>query len=299
MTPLTFFLDWEVNCQFAGLVWARDRGLYARRGLEVRLVAPHENPGRTVLDLVLENELAAGCMEDNLIVRASLAGREVRAIGAMLQDTPMVLMTAADSGIAGLRDLPRRRIAMHRDGIHLLETILALHGIAAGDLNPTLEGWSLDDLVAGRFDAVQGYAITEPVLLARQGFAARLLPLRHADLDPYAQVMFATTRCIEERGPFLGDFLAATFEGWRAAMEGRDTASELVAAVSDEQPSVEENRAILDAMVPLVAGAVGLARVGDLEPDRWRRNLAAYARFGMVDRPAAVEEVIDRRFLPG
>ncbi len=299
MTPLTFFLDWEVNCQFAGLVWARDRGLYARRGLEVRLVAPHENPGRTVLDLVLENELAAGCMEDNLIVRASLAGREVRAIGAMLQDTPMVLMTAADSGIASLRDLPRRRIAMHRDGIHLLETILALHGIAAGDLNPTLEGWSLDDLVAGRFDAVQGYAITEPVLLARQGFAARLLPLRHADLDPYAQVMFATTRCIEERGPFLGDFLAATFEGWRAAMEGRDTASELVAAVSDEQPSVEENRAILDAMVPLVAGAVGLARVGDLEPDRWRRNLAAYARFGMVDRPAAVEEVIDRRFLPG
>ena len=299
MTAFSFFLDWEVNCQFAGLVWARERGLYARRGLEVRLVPPHENPGRPVLDLVLENDPAAGCMEDNLIVRASLAGRGVRAIGAMLQDTPMVLMTAADSGIASLRDLPGRRIAMHRDGIHLLETILALHGIAAGDLNPTLEGWSLDDLIAGRFDAVQGYAITEPALLARRGFAARLLPLRHADLDPYAQVMFAATRCIEARGPILSDFLAATFEGWRAAMDDRDTAAELVAAVSDEQPSVEENRAILDAMVPLVAGAVGMARVGALEPDRWRRNLAAYARFGMVDRLAAVEEVVDRRFLPG
>ena len=37
--------------------------------------------------------------------------------------------------------------------------------------------------------------------------------------------------------------------------------------------------------------------IGALDPERWRRNLATYARFAMVDRLARFEEVVDARFL--
>ncbi len=43
LTPFTFVLDWYLNCQFAGLIWARDRGLYADAGLDVTLVDPHSS----------------------------------------------------------------------------------------------------------------------------------------------------------------------------------------------------------------------------------------------------------------
>ena len=32
LTPFTFVRDWYLNCQFAGLIWAQARGLYAAAG---------------------------------------------------------------------------------------------------------------------------------------------------------------------------------------------------------------------------------------------------------------------------
>ena len=209
----------------------------------------------------------------------------------------MVLMTAPDSGIKTLQDLPGRKIAMHADGIHLLRTVLTLHGIDPDTVDTTVGGWDLHDLINGRFEAVQGYTITEPAQLQALGLDPRLIPVRHHQLHPYAQMMFASTKCIEQNQDVLQRFMTATFEGWRQVMAHRDEAAELVAAVSADQPEPKVNRKILDAMLPIVAGNVGLERLGYLDRNRWERNLATYHRFGMVERLATVDEVVDGRFV--
>ena len=89
----------------------------------------------------------------------------------------------------------------------------------------------------------------------------------------------------------------ATFEGWPQAMTQRGEAAELVAVVSKEQPNPTVNRQILDAMLPIVAGEVGLKRLGYLDPDRWQRNLTTYHQFGMVDKLATIFDVVDDRFV--
>lgn len=292
MTPFFFFLDWEANCQFAGLIVAREAGLFAEVGLDVRLVPPSANPDSPILDLVLRGGTCAGCMEDNLIVRAVLAGHPVKAIGATMQDSPMVLMTRLESGIVTLADLAGRRVAMHADGIHLLETVLELHGVDGELVETTVGGWSLDDLAAGRFDAVQGYATTEPHLLARRGVAVRQVPVRHRDLHPWAQMMFAPAAVIEAQRDLLIRFLLACRTGWIAAMTDPGRTAELVAAVSDEHGDAAENRTILEAMVALIAGDAGLDRAGAMDPERWRRNLSTYARFGMICRVPDTAEVV-------
>ena len=297
LMPFTFVQDWYLNCQFTGLIWARDRGLYQDAGLDVTLIDPREFPTTSTLDVVLSHKVAAGCMEDNLVVRAALADKGVRAIGAMLQQTPMVLMTDQDSGIRTLQDLPGRRIAMHADGIHLLRTVLTLHGIDPQEVDTTVGGWDLHDLIDGRFEAVQGYTITEPAELKALGLNPYLIPVRHHQLHPYAQMMFATTACIEQHGEVLQRFVEATFEGWRQAMANRGKAAEMVAAVSADQPNADVNRQILDDMLPIVMGDVGLEQLGFLDHGRWERNLATYHHFGMVDRLAKFEEVADDRFV--
>ena len=78
LTPFTFVRDWYLNCQFAGLIWAQARGLYTAAGLDVKLVGPEAFPTTSTLDVVLNQGLAAGCMEDNLVVRAALAGKGVK-----------------------------------------------------------------------------------------------------------------------------------------------------------------------------------------------------------------------------
>ena len=289
---LDFYLDWNVNCQFAGLIWARDEGLFAAEGLDVRLVPPEENPDTPTLDLVLAGECCVGCMEDNLIVRAVVAGKGVKAIGATMQDSPIHLVTLPESGMERLADVAGRRIAMHRDGVHLLETVLELHGIDPGSMQTTVEDWTLDQLLDGTFDAVQGYATTEPLHLESHGHRTRLIPVRHDNLRPWAQMMFTTDAMIAGHGEALGRFLAACKKGWQEAMTNLEECARLVAAHSREHADVSENRRILEMMVPLVAGDAGLDHAVATDPDRWERNLATYARSGMIDHAPALDEVV-------
>ncbi len=297
MTLLRFMLDWEINCQFAGLVWARANGLYEDAGLDVRLVPPSRRCAAPVLDAVREVPLAAGCMEDNLIVRAAADGAGVKAIGAMLQETPMVLMTAAGNGVRTLADLSGLRIGVHEDGVHLLETILALHGVDRASMDIVVGGWALDDLVRGKLDAAQGYAITEPAYLEAAGFHPHLIPVAHSHLHPYAQMMFATAECIREHAGPLSRFLRATFDGWRAALGNPARAARLVAAVSEEQPDADVNARIIEGMVPIVTGGMSREELGAMDRERWQRNLSTYEASGMVGRAPPLDQVMDDRLL--
>jgi len=297
MTSFRFFLDWELNCQFAGLIWARETGLYKAAGLDVDLVSPSAAVARSVLESVLNDPGSAGCMEDNLIVRACGTGIALRAIGAMLQDTPMVLMTAPDSGIRTLTHLAGRRVAMHKDGVHLLETVLTLHGMDPKAADTVVGGWTLGDLINGRFDAVQGYSITEPAELRACGFEPLLIPVAHHHLHPYAQMMFTTKQTIEERTGDLAAFVRVTLEGWQAVLQNAERGGRLVATVSDEHPDAGTNACIISAMRRLVVGEDEV--LGVMGRERWRRNLMTYAAYGMVEHAVYLDDVIDERFVVG
>ena len=298
MRPVTFFLDWELNCQFAGPIWAREKGLYSELGLEVKLSPPSAQPRHGLVDLVLDHEFAAGSIEENLIVRAALAGKPLRVVAAMLKKTPLALITARGGPIKTLADLPGRRVAMHGDGVHLLEAVLKLNGIDPEGIDLQTGHVCPDDLVAGRLDAMQGYAITEVRTLAVKGFETHLIPLCHPDLDPHSQVLFTSEQNIAQRKEDLRQFLQATFEGWRQVLACTDEAAALVAAHSKEHADSTENRAILQTMNRYVRGQKECEPLGRLDPARWRRNLESYASCGIVERVVDIDLVIEPNLFP-
>ncbi|MBT7613920.1 MAG: hypothetical protein HN577_11985, partial [Rhodospirillaceae bacterium] len=54
---------------------------------------------------------------------------------------------------------------------------------------------------------------------------------------------------------------------------------------------------ILDLMLPLIAGERGLDHCVTTDPDRWRRNLATYVHFGMIEREISYDAVVCDRFM--
>lgn len=293
MRLITFFLDWELNCQFAGPIWAREKGLYRHQGLEVKLLPPSAQTQHSLIDLVLDREDAVGSIEDNLIVRAALSRKPVRAIACMLNETPLVLMTALGGPIKTLLDLPGHRVAMHGDGVHLLKTLLKLNGLDLESVRLQADHASLDNLIEGRLDALQGYAITEARTLAEQGFEARLIPLRHPDLNPHSQVIFASLQTIAHRKKDLQAFLRATFEGWRQVLAQPGEAAELIAEHSSEHRDPIQNWVILDTIGRYVSAEEASRPLGTLDPERWRRNLKSYARCGIAAQVADINLVIE------
>ena len=129
MIPFTFYFDWVMCAQFAGLCWAQATELYRAAGLDVTLVPWHED-SRGIVEKVMtatdQGTICAGSSEDNLIVSACAAGVPIKALATMLQDSPLVLITKTTSGIRTLADLPGRRVAMQPDGNRILEAVLAL-----------------------------------------------------------------------------------------------------------------------------------------------------------------------------
>lgn len=295
MTPFTFYFDWVMCAQFAGLCWAQANGLYAKAGLDVMLVPWHED-GRGIVEKVANGGICAGSSEDNLIVSARAAGIPIKALATMLQDSPLVLISRRTSDIHSLADLPGHKIVMHPDGNRILEVVLALQGIDPSSVEVEVASYDLNQLLQNRVDAIQGYVMTEPIELAHLGLETRVIPIRHHQIHPYAQVFFASDWVIGQNTDVIQRFLEASFAGWRAAISQPEEAAEIVVQMNGGATQVQTEHEMLLAMTPYVIGDYGLERFGAMERERWLRNLATYERIGIMSRSVALEEVVDDRF---
>lgn len=308
-TSFTFYLDWIVCAQFAGIFWAKEHGFYEAKGIHVNVV-PWEDDGRSVIDKVLESassgELSAGCAEDNLLVRRCADDGSVKVFGAMLQDTPLVLMSRPTQFIRSLADLRGKRVGMHTDGIRALEMVLALEGIPVGELDLHEVGFDLEHLRSNRFDALQGYTMTEPVQLSASGIEVDILPVRHRRLKPFAQTYFSAAALLSSRRAVFADFLAASSDGWSAACTRPEEAAALISRLMgpivgaedertarDGHPHVEgDHRRSLDRLIPLVVGDLPADEIGSIDVEQWKRNLTTYFEFGLIRRNLGIEDVV-------
>ncbi len=294
-----FYLDWKPNAQFAGICRALDRGFYRDAGLDVVLV-PWEDDGRSVVEKVVAGGLCAGSVEDNLVVAANARDRmRVSVLAAMFRETPLVVMSRPESGIQSIADLRGKRVAMHCDGIRIMEGMLDLHGIGRSDLDLVEVTHDLDNLLASRFDAVQGYAVAEPLELAARGLTVSTFALRHRMLHPYAQVIFAPDPLLAANRNSYERFLKASFDGWRDCFDDPEQAAESIRRVGAPMERPEQEIEALRLVRRLVSGPGQGDDIGCIDRDRWARNLSTYRKLGIVPPGTLPACALDTSFWPG
>jgi NitT/TauT family transport system substrate-binding protein len=299
LTPVTFFLDWVMCAQFAGLCWASESGLYAAAGLDVTLV-PWQDGHLSVADSVVAAEqkgsVAVGCCEDNLIVSRAAHDRSVKAFGSMLQGSPLVLMSRPEQRVRTFADLRGKRIGIHADGNRALAMVVSLEGIAADELDVTEVEFDLGYITDNRLDVLQGYEMTEPVQLAALGIAVDTLPIRHHRLHPFAQTYFTSSSTAQNSAGVLRSLLDASNAGWTAVLDYPDEAASMLAKVMGDTSFTGEQREMLSRVAPLVAGGLARDQIGTVNGEQWERNLTTYAEFGLIDPLVAISDVIAHGF---
>lgn len=176
LTTLDVMLDWYPSPQHAALFLARDKGIFSRRGLEVRLLTPADPTVPTKL-------LAAGRV-DLVLSRQPLLHLEVAAGAplirvATLVDMPLSALILRDNGsLDSLINLAGRRIG-HSDEDSLkilLDTMLKPLGISRGDMEFQSVNFSparamIDDGLDGVIGAMRHRLPRE---LGDQGIATRV-----------------------------------------------------------------------------------------------------------------------------
>ncbi|MBB3948861.1 ABC transporter substrate-binding protein [Aureimonas jatrophae] len=198
---LRVLLEWFVNPDHAALVIARERGLFAARGLDVELVPATDPAAPPRLLAAGEAEIAVH-YQPNLMLDVAAGLPLVRF--ATLVETPLnTLMVLKDGPVRSIADLKGRRIGYSVAGLEeaVLSGMLAHAGLKLTDVTLVNVNFALTPaLLSGSVDATIGgfrnFELTQMQIEKREG--RPFYPEEHG-VPPYDELILVT------RADLLGD----------------------------------------------------------------------------------------------
>lgn len=286
--PVTVQLDWKPTAQFAGLLVARERGWYREAGMDLTLRAIPRDEG--VVSNVVHHPRWIGSIESGVLLKERSSGSPVKAIGTMLQGTPICLISLKSAGVHRIKDLVGKRIGVHADGREAVKYVLHRAGIDAGHIDVEVVGHDLTPLLSGRYAAVQGYSIDEGVALRQAGHDIDILHLHDIGYAAYGQVYFTSESFLRSDAPLLRRFLEVSRRGWEAAIRDPDFVAEIVTATVPGSDRRHE-RGTVEALVPMLTREGGAGSMGRMRHGTWRQAVADFNRLPTTTSRLKVSDI--------
>lgn len=289
-TPLTYYQDWFPGPQYAGLDVALDHGYFRAAGLDV---AVHPFAFGQNQPALLDSEpahAAVGTMEGYILLQKRAQGADLRALAAVLAESPAGYLSLPGHGVASARDFVGKRVGVHHYGDPLYRLFLHRAGVDPGRVTMVFVDDDVGRLVRGEVDLMQGYAIEELVKLRRQvGPAAGFISFRELGFDAYSQVVFMTAAQLRAHGDAGRAFVRGLRAGWTYAAAHPEEAVDAVQRRAAPGSDRGLLRAMLQATLPYVA-APGATALAPMAAAKWGGMSAAAVEMGLLPRaedPAA------------
>ena len=231
-TKITFVTDFGFNGRHAYYFVAKDKGYYAKHGLDVTIV-----PGKGSADAV--KEVAAGDAQlgfadaASVILARSNEQVPVKLVAMIYAKAPHAIYVLASSGIRGPKDLEGKTLA--DTAFSAMPKLFPAYAKAA-HVNASKVKWIIATgtalpglLCTGRVAGIGQYVVGEP-LLAKSCYPKKIRALTYAaaGLDIYSNGIIATDSMIKEHPKLVRDFVAATLEGLKFAVAHPEEAGEIM-----------------------------------------------------------------------
>jgi putative hydroxymethylpyrimidine transport system substrate-binding protein len=295
---VTLLLDWTPNPDHVGFYYARDKGMFAKAGLEVSIRAPSDPTSPLRLVAAGKTDFAVSYEQEVLIAAAKKL--PVVAVAAVVPQALNSIM-AIEPRIRSLADLKGKTIGI--TGVPsddaALDTALASAGLHRSDVRVVSVGYNLlPALLAHRVDAVLGvYRNVEGIELAERGLRPTIIPLDRAGVPPYDElVLVASASRLRSDPAYVANtraFVRAFLAGTAAAR--RDKAG----AIRVLQKVTASSAHFLDRATPAtLALLTGPGGVGCLRTSAWQRFVDWMRSRSLLNRPVAATTAMTMRFLP-
>lgn len=284
---VTVLLDWFVNPDHAALIVARDKGYFAKHGLQVELIAPADPNAPPRLVAAGQAELAVSYQPQLHL----LAGEELPLVrvGALVAQ-PLNTVIALEGGpVRSLADLKGRKVGFSVGGFEeiVLGTMLESAGLTLRDVTMINVNFNLSTaLMSGQVDAVVGgfrnFELNQLAIEKRAGRA--FLPERHG-VPAYDELILLAHRDKADAAK-IARVLAALKEA-TAWIKANPDQAWTVFAQSGKELDNELNRRAWRDTVPLLA-----ADPATLDTARYEAFAAFLQKKGMLKRPVPVARYV-------
>lgn len=224
---VTLQLNWLNQFQFAGYYVAKEKGYYRDVGLDVEI---KEYSQKTDLIKDLEDNKSSFAIGRSSLLIEKIKGKDIIALGAIFQDSPLMLLVRKDSNINKVEDLKNKRIMITGDA-RFSASILAMlnaNGLKKEDFITQKHSFNLDDLITGKTDAMASYLSNEPILLKDLNIEYNVFHPKDFGFEFYSDILFTSSAFIKNNPTLTKKFYDASIKGWEYAFNNKAETAEII-----------------------------------------------------------------------
>jgi NitT/TauT family transport system substrate-binding protein len=270
-TPIRFATDWKAQAEQGGFYEALAEGEYAKRGLNVKIV--QGGPGVNVPQLLAAGAVEAG-MGSNSFIALNLANENapVKAVAAMMQKDPQVLIAHPDSGVNKIEDLKGHPILLSDASVSAFWVWLkSKYGFTDDQVRKYT--FNSAPFLADKRVAQQGYATSEPYTLEKEAkMTPKVFLLADNGYPSYAAMILVPDGLIAKNPAAVKAFVEASAKGWHDYLYGDPKPAD--ALILKDNPEMtadvlDQARAKMRSYGLVDGGHAKTAGVGVMTDARW------------------------------
>ncbi len=220
-------LSWKNQFQFAGYYVAKEMGFYKDAGIDVEI---KEFTKSTDLSDVVQSGKADFAIGRSSLLIDKINGKDVVALGAIFQESPLVLMSLDNTGINSVKDLKNKRIMLTNDARDTASIMAMLfsNGITRDDVTILPHSFNLDDIINKKTDAMASYISNEPIRMEDKGIKYKIFDPKDYGFHFYSDILFTSSAFIKKNPKLTKDFYEATMKGWKFAFDNVLETAEII-----------------------------------------------------------------------
>ena len=289
---LSLRLDYSIYGTHAPLYYGVDKGLYKAEGIDLRI---GEGSGSSnTAKLVAQNIDPIGFMDYGTMLKGVAAGMPLKAIFAVHQRSPMVIISHVDAPVRSPKDLEGKVLGMSasESTAQMFPVLAALNGVDQKKINviaPAV-GTKTALFLQRRADAITGVTYFHIPPLEAQGAKVHYFSYADFGVNALEGGLAANTQWLAANPETARRFVRATRKAYEAAQA--DPAASVDALVR-QRPEQARNRELLLRQLQLSLQASGTPNTKGLpfgvssEKD-WQAMVDQFVQSNQIERPIPI-----------
>jgi len=297
-TAIRFVTDWKAQAEHGGFYQALADGLYAKRGLEVKIV--QGGPDVNVPQLLAGGAADFG-MGSNSFISLNMVktGVPIRAVMAIFQKDPQVLISHPRRDINSLADMKGKPVLISAATMNAFWPWLrAKFGFS--DKQIRRYTYNLAPFILDPNAIQEGYLTSEPFTIQQQAhWTPKIFLLSDYGYPGYANMVLVPQKWIDTNRAAVQAFVNASREGWLRYLNDPAKGNALIKAQNPDMTDAILVQA-LDKMkkYELLVGRDGKTfGMGRMMDERWKLFYDTMSSLGLYPKGLDYKKAYDLSFM--
>jgi NitT/TauT family transport system substrate-binding protein len=297
-TTIRFVTDWKAQAEHGGFYQALAEGLYAKRGLEVKII--QGGPDVNVPQLLVGGAADFGMGSNSLIcLNLVKTGVPLRAVMAIFQKDPQVLMSHPRRDINSLADMKGKPVLISAATMNAFWPWLrAKFGFS--DKQIRRYTYNLAPFILDPNAIQEGYLTSEPFTVQQQAkWTPKIFLLSDYGYPGYANMVLVPQKWIDTNRAAVQAFVDATRDGWLHYLDNPAKANVLIKRANPDMTDAILMQA-LDQMKRhemLLSGDGKAFGLGSMTDAQWKLFYDTMAAEGLYPKGLDYKKAYDLSFV--